>query len=135
MNRLNKASAGIFVATLIAGICVSGARAADSQASVRASADRVAKTVAGENPIRQDAKRLYPEVVAEVNGEKITLQCVCGKDAVAKGVRAGDVIKTIAPIVGGRGGGKPDSAMGGGSDISRLDEALAALESFVADKF
>ena len=73
MNRLNKASAGIFVATLIAGICVSGARAADSQASVRASADRVAKTVAGENPIRQDAKRLYPEVVAEVNGEKITL--------------------------------------------------------------
>lgn len=73
MNRLNKASAGIFAATLIAGICVSGVRAADSQASVRASADRVAKTVAGENPIRQDAKRLYPEVVAEVNGEKITL--------------------------------------------------------------
>ena len=85
--------------------------------------------------VLRDKDSAVVALLAAVNGEKITLQCVCGKDAVAKGVRAGDVIKTIAPIVGGRGGGKPDSAMGGGSDISRLDEALAALESFVADKF
>ena len=85
--------------------------------------------------VLRDKDSAVVALLAAVNGEKITLQCVCGKDAVAKGVRAGDVIKTIAPIVGGLGGGKPDSAMGGGSDISRLDEALAALESFVADKF
>ena len=49
-------------------------------------------------------------------------------------MRAGDVIKNIAPIVGGKGGGKPDSAMGGGTDVLKLDDALAALDDFVADK-
>ena len=73
-------------------------------------------------------------VIASVSGEKITLQCVCGKDAVAKGVRAGDIIKTIAPVISGRGGGKPDSAMGGGSDLEKLDEALSAVEQFVSGK-
>ncbi len=73
-------------------------------------------------------------LLAAVNGDKITLQCVCGKEAVAKGVRAGDIIKAIAPIVGGRGGGKPDSAMGGGSDQSRLGDAMDALYRFVEDK-
>ncbi len=73
-------------------------------------------------------------VIASVSGEKITLQCVCGKDAVAKGVRAGDIIKTIAPVISGRGGGKPDSAMGGGSDLGKLDEALSAVEQFVSGK-
>ncbi len=73
-------------------------------------------------------------VLAAVNGEKLTFQAVCGKDAVAKGVKAGDIIKTIAPICGGKGGGKPDSAMGGGSDVLKLDDALAALDDFVASK-
>ncbi len=73
-------------------------------------------------------------VLAAVNGEKITLLAVCGKDAVAKGVKAGDIIKTLAPICGGKGGGKPDSAMGGGSDLLKLDDALAALDDFVAEK-
>ena len=73
-------------------------------------------------------------VVAAVNGEKITFQCVCGKEAVAKGVRAGDIIRSITAIAGGKGGGKPDSAMGGGNDLSKLNEALAAVESLVAEK-
>ena len=72
-------------------------------------------------------------VIALVS-EKLSLLAVCGKDAVAKGVKAGDIIREIAPIVGGKGGGKPDSAMGGGSDASKIDEALAAVESFVAEK-
>ena len=67
-------------------------------------------------------------------GEKLSLLAVCGKDAVAKGIKAGDIIKTIAPIVGGKGGGKPDSAMGGGSDKSKVNEALAAVKPFVAEK-
>ena len=49
----------------------------------------------------------------------------------ARGVKAGDVIKSIAPIVGGKGGGKPDSAMGGGSDTSKVNDALAAVKPFV----
>ncbi|MBR1457392.1 MAG: alanine--tRNA ligase [Oscillospiraceae bacterium] len=73
-------------------------------------------------------------VMAAVNGEKITFQCVCGKEAVAKGVRAGDIIKSITAIAGGKGGGKPDSAMGGGNDVSKLNEALAAVEPFVSGK-
>ncbi len=73
-------------------------------------------------------------VMASVNGQKITLLAVCGKDAVARGVKAGDIIKTIAPIVGGKGGGKPDSAMGGGTDVMKVDNALAAVDEFVASK-
>ena len=73
-------------------------------------------------------------VISAVNGEKITFQCVCGKDAVSKGVRAGDIIKHITAIAGGKGGGKPDSAMGGGNDVSKLKEALSAVEGFVESK-
>jgi len=73
-------------------------------------------------------------VMALVNGEKITFQCVCGKDAVAAGIKAGDIIRTITAIAGGKGGGKPDSAMGGGNDVSKLDEALAAVAPFVEAK-
>ena len=78
-----------------------------------------------------------PAVVAvlALAGEKVTFQAVCGKDAVAKGIKAGDIIKAIAPICGGRGGGKPDSAMGGGADVAKTDEALAAVAPFVASKF
>ena len=69
--------------------------------------------------------------VIALAAEKLSLLAVCGKDAVAKGVKAGDIIKTIAPIVGGKGGGKPDSAMGGGSDKSKVGDALKAVAPFV----
>ena len=73
-------------------------------------------------------------VLATVAGEKITFLCVCGKEAIAKGIKAGDIIKTITPICGGKGGGKPDSAMGGGSDVTKLDDALAVVDNYVAEK-
>jgi alanyl-tRNA synthetase len=41
-------------------------------------------------------------------------------------VKAGKIVQEIAPIVGGRGGGKPDMAEGGGTDASKLNEALEA---------
>ena len=84
--------------------------------------------------VLRDKDAAVVAVVAAVNGEKITFQCVCGKEAVAKGVRAGDIIRSITAIAGGKGGGKPDSAMGGGNDLSKLNEALAAVESLVAEK-
>ncbi|MBQ8217729.1 MAG: alanine--tRNA ligase [Oscillospiraceae bacterium] len=73
-------------------------------------------------------------VISTVNNGKISFQCVCSKEAIAKGIKAGDVIRNITAIVGGKGGGKPDSAMGGGSDVSKLDEALKAVESYVNEK-
>ena len=73
-------------------------------------------------------------VLASVNGEKITFLAVCGKTAVAKGIKAGDLVKKVCGICGGKGGGKPDSAMGGGTDLLKLDDALAAVDDFVAEK-
>ena len=73
-------------------------------------------------------------LLAAIQGEKITLNAVCGKNAIARGVKAGDIIKNLAPICGGRGGGKPDSAMGGGSDVLKVDNMMAALDEYVDAK-
>ena len=73
-------------------------------------------------------------VLASVNGEKISFLAVCGKEAVARGVKAGDLVKNVCAICGGKGGGKPDSAMGGGTDMLKLDDALASVDDFVAAK-
>ena len=82
----------------------------------------------------RDKDKNIVAVLSAVNGEKVTLLAVCGKGAIAKGVKAGDIIKTIAPIVGGKGGGKPDSAMGGGTLVLKVDDALAAVDDFVSEK-
>ena len=73
-------------------------------------------------------------VLSAVNEDKLTFLAVCGKDAVAKGIRAGDLVKQVCGICGGSGGGKPDSAMGGGKDVLKLDDALASVDDFVASK-
>ena len=73
-------------------------------------------------------------VLAAVQGEKITFLAVCGKEAVKAGVKAGDIIKSVTALCGGKGGGKPDSAMGGGTDLLKLDDALASVDDFVAVK-
>ena len=73
-------------------------------------------------------------VLSAVNGEKITFLAVCGKEAVAKGIKAGDLVKLVCTTCGGSGGGKPDSAMGGGKDINKIDDALAQVDDFVSAK-
>ncbi len=73
-------------------------------------------------------------VLSSVSGDKITILAVCGKDAVAKGIKAGDLVKMVCTACGGSGGGKPDSAMGGGKDVSKLDDALAMVDNFVESK-
>ena len=60
----------------------------------------------------------------------VTLIASVSADFTAK-VQAGKIIQTIAPIVGGKGGGKPDNARGGGKDASKLDEALAKAKSLL----
>ena len=65
-------------------------------------------------------------VFAGTNGDKLTFCAVCGADAVKKGAHAGNLVREIAKLAGGNGGGKPDMAMAGGKDISKVDTALAA---------
>ena len=63
-------------------------------------------------------------VLAAVNGEKITFCVSCGKTALSQGAHAGNLVREVAKITGGNGGGKPDSAMAGGKDANKIDEAL-----------
>ena len=82
----------------------------------------------------RDKDAAVAAVLATVNGDKVTFLAVCGKDAIAKGIKAGDLVKTVCTACGGSGGGKPDSAMGGGKDATKVDNALALVDDFVASK-
>ena len=82
----------------------------------------------------RDREQAAVAVLALVLESKVTFLCVCGKQAVAKGVRAGDLVRAVSAAAGGKGGGKPDSAMGGGSDPTLVDAALALADGFVAEK-
>ena len=73
-------------------------------------------------------------VIASTSGEKVTFLAVCGKEAVARGVKAGELIRAVCAVCGGKGGGKPDSAMGGGNDPLKVDDALATVDDFVSGK-
>ncbi|MBQ6937132.1 MAG: alanine--tRNA ligase, partial [Clostridia bacterium] len=65
---------------------------------------------------------------------KISFVAMAGADAVAKGVHCGKIIKEITAIAGGSGGGKPDSAQGGGKDASKIDDALARVDEIITSQ-
>ena len=69
-------------------------------------------------------------VRATTGGGNVALIASVSKDHQAK-VQAGKIIQTIAPIVGGKGGGKPDFARGGGKDASKVDAALAEARKLI----
>ena len=76
----------------------------------------------------------YPDTVAvvAVNAHgKLNFIAVAGKDAVAAGAHAGKLVGAVASVTGGKGGGRPDSAMAGGQDSSKIDEAFASAESIL----
>ncbi len=66
-------------------------------------------------------------VLYQIRDGKVLLFAVCGKDAVSKGAHAGNIVKAIAPILGGGGGGKPDSAQSGGKCPEKIEEAKKAF--------
>ena len=80
----------------------------------------------------KDKNEAMIAVFAGTIGEKGTLYCVCTKDAVAKGANAGKIVREVAAVTGGKGGGKPDSAMAGAGDITKIDDALAQAESIIS---
>ena len=70
-------------------------------------------------------------VLAVVAGGKLNFIAVAGKDAVAAGVHAGKLVGAVAAVTGGRGGGRPDNAMAGGNDASKIDEAFEVAANTV----
>ncbi|HNV88558.1 MAG TPA: alanine--tRNA ligase [Methylotenera sp.] len=72
-------------------------------------------------------------VLASVNDGKVSLAAGVTADLIAK-LKAGDLVNHVASQVGGKGGGKPDMAMAGGTDASQLPKALASVENWVSDK-
>ena len=69
--------------------------------------------------------------IGEVDG-KGSIVVVCGKDAISKGMHAGKIVKAIAELTGGKGGGRPDSARAGVGDFSKVDSAIAELSNIVS---
>ena len=65
---------------------------------------------------------------------KITFVAMASKGAVAKGVHAGNIIRQITAVAGGKGGGKPDMAQGGGKDAKKIDDALVMVDDIIAEQ-
>ena len=80
----------------------------------------------------KDKQSDYIAVLAGISEGKGNFVCVCSPEAIAKGANAGQIVRKIAEITGSKGGGKPDMAMSGINDISKIDEALKQLEN-IAD--
>ena len=79
----------------------------------------------------KDANDSFIAVLAGVSDGKGNFLCIASPEAVAKGANAGKIVKEIAAIAGGKGGGKPDTAMAGIADVTKIDEALLALTDIV----
>jgi alanyl-tRNA synthetase len=72
-------------------------------------------------------------VLAAVDGGKVQIAAGVTADSMGK-VKAGELVNFVAQQVGGKGGGKPDMAMAGGTDPSKLGEALASVQAWVAER-
>ncbi len=84
--------------------------------------------------VGDDLKANHPEIVAVIaveSGDKLNFVCVCGQDAIKAGVKAGALASLVGKITGGGGGGRPDCAVSGGKDLSKTDEALAAVKESI----
>ncbi|MBQ2582247.1 MAG: alanine--tRNA ligase, partial [Ruminococcus sp.] len=84
----------------------------------------------------EDIKSQFDDVVVVIAGvyeDKANLVCAAGKNAVAKGAHAGKIVGKVAAVTGGKGGGRPDTAMAGVGDRFKIDEALAQVNDIVGE--
>ena len=81
--------------------------------------------------IKSKAPKMVAVLSTVLDNGKINFLCVCGAEAVKAGAHAGKIIKEVAKMCGGGGGGRPDNATAGGKDASKLEEALEAVNNIV----
>jgi alanyl-tRNA synthetase len=72
-------------------------------------------------------------VLASVIGEKGTFACAVGKDARDMGLNAGKIVKAVAQLADGNGGGKPDMAMAGAKNVSKVKDAISAVKDIITE--
>ena len=82
----------------------------------------------------RSSHRAHDLLLGLIADDKVALIAAVSKDLMAKGVSAGDCVKTAAKIAGGGGGGRPDLAEAGGKDITKLAAALAAGATYFRGK-
>ena len=92
-----------------------------------------AKTLRDTMDKLKDKLKTAAIVLAAVDGDKVQLAAGVTADSIGK-LKAGDLVNFVASQVGGKGGGKPDMAMAGGTDASQLPAALASVAGWVAQK-
>ena len=71
-------------------------------------------------------------VAANIADGKGNLICVVGDNAKKRGLKAGNIVREVAKLTGGKGGGRPDQAMAGVGDVTKVDEALLQLKDVIA---
>ena len=79
-----------------------------------------------------DRFECFVAVLAGTNEGKSNILCKCSKSAVEKGANAGTLVREIAAVAGGKGGGKPDQAMAGVPDAAKIPDALKAAADIAA---
>lgn len=79
--------------------------------------------------VKEDANAVA--VICGINGSSANFACACGKEAISKGAHAGNIVKEVAKIAGGSGGGRPDSAMAGTKDVSNVAVAMDSAADIV----
>jgi alanyl-tRNA synthetase len=84
--------------------------------------------------LRKKAPSAVIVLASATEDSKVLLFAAVTDDLIAKGIKAGDIVKQIAPIVGGGGGGRPQMAQAGGKDISKIGDAMKAASEFIEAK-
>jgi len=79
----------------------------------------------------RDSKAIVLNILEQ--GNKVTVLMSCSKEAVKNGVDCGKVVKEICAVLGGKGGGRPEFAQGGGNDILKIDIAVQTAENILKD--
>lgn len=70
-------------------------------------------------------------VLAGISDDKLAFSCSCGKNAIKNKAHAGNIVRQVANVANGSGGGKPSSAMAGGKDLTKIDEALSIVDDIL----
>ena len=92
-----------------------------------------AKTLRDTMDKLKDKLKTAAIVLAAVDGDKVQIAAGVTADSIGR-IKAGELVNFVAQQVGGKGGGKPDMAMAGGTDPSRLAGALASVQAWVAER-